>query len=307
MSDSLLHWLKLHWRNCLQALSDLGKQPIASSLTIAVIGIALALPATLNVLVQNGRNLAGGWEGMRDFSVYLNVGQELTAAEGLVEELLDLDLITTATVTTADDALENFRVESGLDNVIDTLAENPLPHSILVSPSDDATPDDLALLAQELSERDSVDQVKLDMQWVARLNAILDFLRRGMLIAVALLVLAVIIIIGNTIRLDIQNRRDEIEVQKLLGASDGFVRRPFLYVGLWYGLLGGLFALVLLSIGGWLLAEPLQRLIGLYEAEFQLSGLDSRSLLTLIGAGVLAGWSGAWTAVSRHLSVIQPS
>jgi cell division transport system permease protein len=117
----------------------------------------------------------------------------------------------------------------------------------------------------------------------------------------------VIIIVGNTIRLDIQNRRDEIEVLKLLGASDGFVRRPFLYEGLWYGLLGSLLAILLLLIGGWVLSAPVERLVGLYSANVQLLGLDGTTLLLVTVSGIIAGWGGAWSAVTRHLSAIQPT
>jgi cell division transport system permease protein len=306
MLGPVLYWLKLHSQNFRQTLSALGKQPVSSTLTVAVIGIALALPATLNVLVQNGRNLAGGWEGMRDFSVYLAPGQTLEAAQALADELGEMNDIDAVTVTTADDALEEFRAGSGLDNVIDTLAENPLPHTLVVRPAETATPGQLGQLATMLSQRGAVDIVKLDMQWVERLNAILDFLRRAMVIAASMLVLAVIIIIGNTIRLDIQNRSDEIEILKLLGASDGFVRRPFLYTGLWYGLLGSSVALLLLLIGGYVLADPLKRLIGLYESRLELLGLDLQTVIALITGGILAGWGGAWLAVSRHLSRIQP-
>jgi cell division transport system permease protein len=302
----VLHWAKLHGQNCRQALVDMFNQPIATGLTVAVIGIALALPATLNILVQNGRNLAGGMESVRDFSVYLAVGQELSFADALASELEATDTIDSASVTSAADALEEFRLSSGLGNVIDTLEDNPLPHTLVVRPHESANPETLESLAIELTTRDEIDLVKLDMQWVQRLNAILDFLRRAMVIAAGMLILAVIIIIGNTIRLDIQNRSDEIEILKLLGASDGFVRRPFLYVGLWYGLLGGIFALLLLLVGGWVLSEPLQRLIGLYESQLELMGMDTNTMLSLLGGGILAGWGGAWSAVSRHLTAIQP-
>ncbi len=306
MLGPVLYWLKLHGQNFRQALTALGDQPVSSTLTVAVIGIALALPATLNVLVQNGRNLAGGWEGMRDFSIYLEPGQTLEAAQALAGELDAMDDIDAVSVTTADDALEEFRAGSGLDNVIDTLVENPLPHTLVVRPVDSATPEQLGRLSAMLADREGVDVVKLDMQWVERLNAILDFLRRAMVIAASMLVLAVIIIIGNTIRLDIQNRSDEIEILKLLGASDGFVRRPFLYTGLWYGLLGSGVALLLLVTGGYVLADPLKRLIGLYESQLELLGLDLRTMVALIAGGILAGWGGAWLAVSRHLNRIQP-
>jgi cell division transport system permease protein len=217
-----------------------------------------------------------------------------------------MQAIDSVQLVSAADALTEFREVSGLGEVLDTLETNPLPHTLIVRPTEAATGEQLAGIGSELDDQPDVDIVKIDTQWVERLNAILDFLNRVVIIATVLLVAAVIIVIGNTIRLDIQNRRDEIEVLKLLGASDGFVRRPFLYIGLWYGLIGGFVALLLMIIGGWLLTAPLERLIGLYESELSLLGLDMGSALTMVAGGVIAGWGGAWMAVSRHLSAIQP-
>jgi cell division transport system permease protein len=306
LGSKTARWFKLHMRNCGDALRELGSQPIATLLTVMVIGVALALPGSLNLLVQNGRNLAGGWESARDFSIYMSIGSAESDAESLAEELRGMPLIEAVDITLADEALEEFRETSGLGDVLNMLESNPLPHTLVVRPTELAAPDELAALGAELIARDSVDLVKIDTQWVARLNAILDFLNRIVIIASVLLITAVIIIVGNTIRLDIQSRRDEIEVVKLLGASDGFVRRPFLYVGLWYGLIGGAVALLLLFGSGWLLTAPLERLIGLYETDLQLLGLDRNTILAILGGGVLAGWGGAWTAVARHLSAIQP-
>ena len=305
-TNSVRRWFQLHVDNCQSSLRDLRSQPIATALTVFVIGIALALPGALNLVVQNGRNLAGSWESARDFSVYLVPGTELAAAEQLGADLKKRELIEAVQIIAADDALVDFRETSGLGEVLDALDSNPLPHTLVVRPNDKASGEQLAAIGNELDQRPEVDIVKLDTQWVERLNAILDFLNRVVIIATLLLLAAVIIIIGNTIRLDIQNRRDEIEVLKLLGASNGFVRRPFLYVGLWYGLMGGIVALLLMFIGGWFLTAPLERLIGLYESELSLLGLDFGSAMTMVAAGVLAGWGGAWTAVSRHLAAIQP-
>jgi cell division transport system permease protein len=202
--------------------------------------------------------------------------------------------------------MEEFRDASGLGDVLDTLDSNPLPNTLVVRPTDEASIEELASLAETLAEKPAVDIVKIDTAWVERLNAILDFVRRIVVMASGLLIIAVIIIVGNTIRLDIQNRRDEIEVLKLLGASDGFVRRPFLYVGLWYGLIGGSVALFLLVTGGWLITAPLERLLGLYAVEIDLLGLNLRTVLLVFGGGILAGWGGAWSAVTRHLAIIQP-
>jgi cell division transport system permease protein len=281
-------------------------QPVATVLTVAVIGIALALPASLNLLVQNGRSLAGGWQSARDFSVYLQPETELAVADELTRELGQNDNIEAVMLISADDAMREFREASGLGEVLESLETNPLPHTLVVRPANDASVEELAVLSEELLERPYVDIVKLDTEWVERLNAILDFLRRIVVIASVLLIVAVIIIVGNTIRLDIQNRRDEIEVLKLLGASDGFVRRPFLYIGLWYGMVGSLFALLLLMSSGWLLASPLERLMGLYSTDMNLVGMNLTTALIVVGGGTLSGWGGAWSAVTRHLAAIQP-
>jgi cell division transport system permease protein len=148
--------------------------------------------------------------------------------------------------------------------------------------------------------------VKLDTEWLERLNALLELARRGVWIAAVLLIGAVIVIIGNTIRLDIQNRRAQIEVSKLLGASDGFVRRPFLYTGFWYGLCGAVVALLLLIISLWVISGPVKRLVQLYGGGFQPIGVDRLTLITVVAGGLLAGLGGAWIAVARHLSDIQP-
>lgn len=306
MRVEIRNWLRSHSSNFSSSALLLLRQPLATALSVAVIAIALALPAGLELLVKNGRNLAGNWESARDFSIYLQPGEPLAVAEALATELEAQNSIAGVQVISADSALADFRAESGLGEVLDSLGNNPLPHSLQVRPAETASPETLDALAARLGERPDVDTVQIDTLWVARLNAILDFLRRLVMIAALLLVIAVVIIIGNTVRLDIQNRRDEIEVMKLLGASDGFVRRPFLYMGFWYGVLGGLMALLLLAIAGLLLAPPVERLLGLYGAAQQLSGFDRNTLIAVMGGGVLAGWGGAWSAVARHLKSIQP-
>jgi cell division transport system permease protein len=306
LGSRLNRWRQLHIRNCIDALDEFRSEPLATLLTVAVIGIALALPASLNLLVQNARNLAGGWESARDFSIYLQPGQALAVAEELANELRTLETIDNVLVISAAEAMEDFREASGLGDVLESLDSNPLPHTLVVRPAEAASVADLAVLSDELNGRPSIDMVKIDTEWVERLNAILDFMRRIVIMGSVLLILGVIIIVGNTIRLDIQSRRDEIEVLKLLGASDGFVRRPFLYIGLWYGLIGSGVALLLLLLGGWLLAAPLEHLLGLYATEMALLGLNGSTAMLIVAGGVLSGWGGAWTAVTRHLAVIQP-
>jgi cell division transport system permease protein len=295
-----------HAQNCVGSLGEMSRQRLSSALTVAVIGIALAMPSALNIMVKSGRALAGGWENVRDFSAYLQPGTSLNDATRLVDQIQGMEIIESVQLISADQALSEFRTDPGFGEILGALGDNPLPHTVVIRPHADASPVALAELEQKLIARSDVDMVKLDTEWVARLNAILDLARRAVWIAAVLLVGAVIVIIGNTTRLDIQNRRAEIEVSKLLGASDGFVRRPFLYMGFWYGLFGGCFALMLLTIGLWLLSGPLDRLVTLYGGGFEGLGVDSVTFFTVLGGGILAGLGGSWSAVARHLSAIQP-
>ena len=149
--------------------------------------------------------------------------------------------------------------------------------------------------------------MQLDTAWVNRLNAILEAFQRGLILAAAVLGLGVMVIVGNTIRLDIQNRRDEIEVTKLVGGSDAFVRRPFLYNGFWYGLGGALTAWVITLVAVAVLREPIGRLAGLYGSSFQLGALDPEASGILLASGIALGWLGSYIAATRHLRKIEPT
>ncbi len=295
-----------HIQNALAALGHLSRHPVSTALTVLVIGIALALPAGLQMLVQSGQQFAGNWQDIRDFSVYLKPGTPLDAARDLARSLDARRAIASTRVIPADDALAEFREDPAFGSVLEVLKENPLPHTLVVRPKPEASPDELARIKAELAARAEVDLVQLDTQWLTRLAAILDVVRRSVWIAAVLLIGAVVVIVGNTIRLDIQNRRQEIEVSKLLGATDAFVRRPFLYTGFWYGVLGSCVALLVLGAGLLLLRGPLGRLLALYGTEFAGFGLSPNSAGAVLGGGLLAGWAGAWAAVARHLAAIQP-
>jgi cell division transport system permease protein len=301
-----LRWGRRHLQTCIGALGALSRQPLASLLTIAVIGVALALPAALQVLVQNGRAAAGNLDDIRDFSVYLKPGTALGIAQALGRELEAGDGVAAVTLIPADQALEELQQDAGLAGLALALEQNPLPHTLVVRPGDALNEAGIAALAADIGRRPTVDQVKLDGEWLSRLAALIEVMRRAVLLATLLLVGGVVIIIGNTIRLDIQNRQQEIEVMKLLGATDGFVRRPFLYLGFWYGLLGGLVALLLLLASLWSLSGPLNRLAGLYGSDLRLAGLSLRTAGTLLLGGLVAGCGGAFLAVGRHLKAIQP-
>ena len=206
-----------------------------------------------------------------------------------------------------DQALADFRASSGLDEALDFLEENPLPHTLLITPEDSArSAEGVQALVTFVENMNGIDQVQVDLGWLQRLNAMTDILARAVWALALLLGAAVILVIGNTVRLAIENRRDEILVAKLVGGTDAFVRRPFLYTGAWFGLGGGLVAWLLIQVSLWWLSGPIERLAGLYRSEFTLQGPGFDGALALIIVAMLLGWLGAWVAVRRHLDDIEP-
>jgi cell division transport system permease protein len=297
-----------HAQNLVAALGRLVRQPMSSMLTVAVIGIALALPAGLRVLVNNAGNLSGSWESAVDFTVYLELTVDEQRARQLAQEIQAREDVASVALISRSEALEEFRAYSGFGDALQALEENPLPHALVVRPSSDGDSEtDISTLAAQLEDLGETAFVQLDTAWVERFRAILDIAGRSVDMATVLLALAVIIVIGNTIRLEINNRRQEIEVMKLVGGSDGFVRRPFLYLGLWYGLAGGVLAWLVLLLGLTLLAGPVANLAGLYRSSFVLRSLGAGEVLALVASGAILGWLGAGLATARHLRAIQPS
>jgi len=300
-------WLERHVQTLVGSLGRLWKQPFATLLTVLVIGIALALPACLHVLVQNVRAASGGWGNALDISVYMKPAatlEQARQAEKRISQRRDVDGVT---LVKADDALAEFRKNSGFGEALEALKENPLPHALVVRPAEEfRDPAQVETLTAELRKVEGVDLVQLDTAWVSRFNAILDVVRRVVLLAAGLFALGILVIVGNTIRLDIENRRDEIEVTKLVGGSDGFVRRPFLYNGVWYGLGGGLVAWLTVTAVIALLGEPVQRIAGLYGSSFQLHGLGAEGSGVLLVGGVLLGWLGSFIAATKEIRGIEP-
>lgn len=300
-------YFRLHVQNLLGALGRLARQPVASLLTVAVIGIALALPAGLDVLVSNARTLSAGWASAVDFSVYLEPGQPLARAETLAAEARGRPGVIAVEVISAEEALAQLSRFAGLEAALEALEENPLPHTLVVRPRPGLSAEEVGALAAGFEQLEGIDLVQLDTAWVERFLAIVDIARRASGLTLMLLGFAVIVIVGNTIRLDIENRRSEIEVVKLIGGSDGFIRRPFLYGGLWYGITGGLLAVILTGAALLALTGPVGRLAGLYGSEFSLAGPGMTGFAALLGAGTLLGWLGAWVATARHLREIEPT
>ena len=299
-------WLTRHASTSIGSLGRLFRQPFASLMIILVIAVTLAIPAALNLVVKNAQSVSSGWDNALDFSVYLhrNVSEtDATDLASLIQQRADVESVR---LVTASEALDEFRQQSGFGEALDQLSENPLPHTLVVRPSTANSGQSIVLLQEELGNLPEADAVQLDTEWVQRFHAILDILRRAIVIGASLLGIAIIIIIGNTIRLDIQNRREEIEVTKLIGASNAFVRRPFLWSGFWYGLFGGLLSVGLVFYGLYLLEQPVARLAGLYQSGIVVMSLSANETLTVIGIGVALGLTGSWFAVARHMRRIEP-
>ncbi len=277
-------------------------------MTAAVIGIALALPTGLLLMLANAQQVSSGWDRTTQISLFLEPGLDDAAAEGLAEELRARPEVGAVRTISRAQALEEFRRLSGFGGALDALERNPLPAVVVVQPAlAHSRPETVAALAEELGALGQVDIAQADMAWVRRLYALMETGRKAVAVVAALLGLAVLLVVGNTIRLDIENRREEIEVTKLIGGTDAFVRRPFLYAGVWYGLAGGVAAWVLVEASLGVLREPVRRLAGLYESGFALRTLGPEEVLALLAAGAALGLAGSWVAVGRHLAAIEPS
>ncbi len=303
----LRRWLLEHARVLVATLGRLSREPVSTFLTAAVIGITLALPAGLHVLVQNISAISYSWEGTLQASLFLEDAVTPERGKALVRELEKRQDVAKASYISREQSLAEFRELSGFGEALDLLADiNPLPAVVVVTPQRNLPQERTQALMDALAALPEVEVAKLDQQWLERLYAILGIIERAVLIIAAMLALAVMVIIGNTIRLEIEGKRDEIIVMKLIGAPDSFIRRPFLYTGLWYGLAGGLVAWIFVTGATWALAGPARRLAGLYESSFAIVGLDAEATLIVLASGVALGVLGsAWT-VGRHLDRYEP-
>jgi cell division transport system permease protein len=308
MRGALATWLARHAQTLMGSLGRIVQQPLATGMTVAVIAVALALPLFLDVLLQNARAATAHWNQAFELSVYLDKKAGADRTQALAKQLRARPDVAGVRVISADQALADFRDNSGFGKALDALGSNPLPNTLVVTPTLAAsTSEGTAALKTFIGSLPDVDTVQLDTEWVERLNAILDLMRRVVWLTGALLGLSVALVVGNTIRLDILNRRAEIEVMKLVGATDGFARRPFLYGGVWYGLGGGLGAVLVVSIAIAVLAKPLDHLAALYGSEFQLRGLRLGSVIRILGAAMCLGWFGSWIAATRHIRAVEPT
>jgi cell division transport system permease protein len=305
--SSPVTWVTRHLQSMFAALGRLLRRPLSTLLTTLVIAVALALPAGLWLVVKNARAATGDLATAVQVTAYMKVGTPIARADQLARQLRERPEVASVRVIPAEQALKEFREYSGFGSALDALTDNPLPHALVVQPSveqrDGGT---IEALRAFLTAAPDVDIVQADAEWARRLAALLDVLRTLFLAAAGLLAVGVLAVIGNTIRLEIGARREEIEVTKLVGGSDAFVRRPFLYAGLFQGLFGGLLSLGLVALVIAAVEAPIARLTALYGGRFRLGGLslEEAGIVLLVGASL--GLIGAWIGAARHLSRIEP-
>ena len=291
------------------SLGLLSRSPLSTLLTAAALGIALALPAGLYVILDHAKQLSGDFDSINQISLFIKQDVSEKTIDKLQKKLNGYPEIAQIKHIDREAALKEFKENSGFGDALKALKDNPLPHLLIVYPSlTHNEPEQINQLLEDLKKLPEVDLVQLDIQWLQRLYAIIHIAQRGILIIGALLALAVLLIIGNTIRLAIENRRSEIVVMKLIGGTDSFIRRPFLYTGFWYGLFGSLIAILLVNLSLIIISNPLAHLSSLYNNSelFSLGLMGIKTSLTLLVSGCILGWLGARLAVGKHLKEIEP-
>ena len=299
-------WVDHHLYSFIASLGRLFRKPWATLLTVGVMAVALALPLGLWVVLANVQRFAGEVQSSRQISVYLKDGTDAARANAIATELRARPEVAAVDVRSPDQGLQVLRERGGLGDAIDALAAtgdaNPLPWLLVVAPRGDEM-----ILADALRQLPEADLVQHDALWRKRLDNWLRFGGRVALVLAGLLGLGALLVVGNTVRLDIQSRREEIGVLQLLGATDGFIRRPFLYLGVWYGLAAGALALALLTAAWIALRAPLAELAGSYGSAFALQGVDPLQAVIVLGAATLLGWVGAGVVTGHFLRQTRPT
>jgi len=295
-------WREQHAFSLVSSLGRFFQRPFATLLTVGVMAMAIALPLGLGIALGNLQRLSGSLQASREIGLYLRVEVDAAQAERLATELRARRDVSAVELRTPAEGLAEFRKLSDLGEAVAMLGENPLPTVLRVTPLDDG-----AALAAQMRVRPEVELVQHDEGWRRRLDAWLGFGTTLVLVLAGVLALGVLLVVGNTIRLDIGNRREEIAVLQQLGATDGFIRRPFIYLGAWYGLAAGAAALGLLALAALALRPSLAALAGSYGSGFALHGPPAMAVVALLMASTFIGWLGAWLASGHHLRQTRPT
>ena len=303
-SSPLAAWWNQQTNAITFSMERLWFNPLSTWITLAAIAIALSLPTSLHLLLKNLQTLTADKREVPTITLFLKQNVTEQQAKDIAEIVSGQPEVENVRVVTRDEALADFRNITGFAKTLDTLTENPLPHVLIITPRLQLL-GDMSLDVNEFSNKfkkySEVDDVQIDVEWIQRLRAILNIADRIILVVSVLLGLTVLLVVGNTIRLDIENRKEEIRVTRLIGATNAYIRRPFIYGGIWFGLFGGIFSLVIVQLALLFLVKPVNELAALYGSSFTLSGLDVPMTLEILVASSLLGIIGAWLAVGRYL------
>jgi cell division transport system permease protein len=289
----LASWQEHHGWSAAASLRRLAARPLGSLLTIAVMGLALALPLAFYLLLGNVQRLGDALGQNQSISVFLKPDQAAQQAQLLAKELGARPEVAAVTVKTPQQGMDELAKMQGFSGAVQTLGDNPLPYVLQLQPRSDASAAALAQLVVDVRTMRSVDLVQDSGQWRQRLEALLGVGNRIVLILASLLALAALLVVGNTVRVDIASRSEEIGVLLLVGAGKAFVRRPYLYAGIWYGLFSGILAALLAVSIEFALAEPVARLSHAYDGQLHVGGLPPWLLLAVPLVAALLGWLGA--------------
>ena len=299
-------WLKQHAHAFFFSLGQYIKNPINNILTTFVIGISLAFPAGFYVFLNNVQIISANWDKTIEINLFLDTTINEQQANDLANRILKRDDVAQTILIKKDEALTEYKKLSGFSDVLNVLNQNPFPNVILVKPVfKDIDENKTKKLIADLEIIPEIDNLQYDNTWIKRLIHIIKIVKLLTFILSALLAIAVLLVIGNTIRLSIYNYRDEIEITKLFGGTDSFIQRPFLYSGVWYGIFGSIIAWFLIAVSIQILSEPIKNLSTLYASDFNLVGLGITNTLRLFGTGELLGLFGSWISVKRHLYIIE--
>ncbi len=302
MGARLRAWRDQHLWSLVSSLGRVGQRPFATLMTIGVMSVALALPIGLGLGLANLERLSGSVQESREVGLFLNTEVGVAQAGTLADELRKRSDVASVQLKTPEQGLEEFRSMSDLAGALALVGDNPLPSVLLVTPRDDG-----AALAEAMRHEPRVELVQHDATWRRRLSAWLAFGTQFTWVLAGLFGLGVLLVVGNTVRLEIGNRRDEIAVLQQLGATDGFIRRPFIYLGAWYGLGAGALALGLLAISEALLQPTLSALVASYGSDFAWRGPGVVGVGSVLVVATALGWLGAWLACGHHLRQTRPT
>ncbi|HSC75779.1 MAG TPA: permease-like cell division protein FtsX [Pseudomonadales bacterium] len=299
-------WIAHHRDSARDSLTRQRRAPLQHFLTAMVIGITLALPALFTIAIDNLQQLGERWDGAPRLSVFLQRTVTADEIQQLQHSLHQQASVNAVTLITPEQGLAAFEKNAGLSGTMELLEENPLPPLLLVEFKNGTSVDALHDVQTDWQQLPHVDKVQADMEWVQKLFRMMQLGERITIALAALLGLGALLSVGNTIRLAIENRRSEIVVAKLVGATDAFVRRPFLYSGFWFGLSGGIVAVLLVIAGYYSVISQVAELAALYHSDFALRGLNIATAASLLFVGIALGMLGAWLAVGQHLHDMRP-